>query len=106
MVLKILRSKKLEELMQYIELKFKIKNVINFIEESKKKFPYDYRYVILKEDNLNYKLIDYILKSYTDKELDLLFSNIELIEENNEIFNSKNTKKVLEKCNKEYNKRF
>ncbi len=96
----------MEELIQYIELKFKIKNVINFIEESKKKFPYDYRYVILKEDNLNDKLIDYILKSYTDKELDLLFSNIELIEENNEIFNSKNTKKVLEKCNKEYNKRF
>ena len=87
----------MEELIQYIELKFKIKNVINFIEESKKKFPYDYRYVILKEDNLNDKLIDYILKSYTDKELDLLFSNIELIEENNEIFNSKNTKKSIRK---------
>lgn len=98
---------KLEELL-------KIKNVLNYIVDSKKDFPNDYRYVLLKED-INDNMIKIVLKYYSDEELDMLFYTLEariykmtyegelFIED--DIFNIENDKKVLKKCTNELKKR-
>ncbi len=104
------------EVITYLEEVFRIKNVLEYIKKSKENFPFDYRYVILKEDDLNEKLKKIILDSYTDEELDLVYSTLlsyvyetsfeAIIFEEDDIFNKKNHNKVLEKCCWEYNKRF
>lgn len=99
----------------YYNRTLNIDDIFKYIKESIKDFPYDYRYVLLKED-ISDVVKEKILKSYTDEELDMLFyileSNIykttfeSMQREENEIFNTNNDKKVLEKCNDEYKKRF
>lgn len=88
---------------------------IKTINESVKNFPYDYRYVILKEDNIDNEILKKILESYTDEELDFLLDELEsnifeltfdaVTREENEIFNKDNDKKVLTNCMNECKKR-
>lgn len=93
----------------------KILKIEEYLNKSIKDFPYDYRYVLLKE-NISEDIKKKILKSYTDEELDMIIyileSNIykttfeSVIREEDDIFNVNNDKKVLEKCNIEYKNRF
>lgn len=99
----------------YYNRTLNIDDIFKYIRESMKDFPYDYRYVLLKED-ISDILKEKILKSYTDEELDMLFyileSNIykttfdSIQREENEIFNAVNDKKVLKNCILEYKNRF
>lgn len=97
------------------EYLLKEKKLYEYMKESLYDFPYDYRYVLLKED-INSKLIKNILRTYTDEEFDMLyetlFDNIlglsyeSEIREEDEIFNKENDIKILAKINKENKKRF
>lgn len=103
-------------LLPCLEDVLKIKNSIDYIKQNEKEFPYDYRYILLKEDHLDNQLIDRITSSYTDEELDLLFKILEdniyktslnsIFRLEDENFNTTNDRKVLEKCKKEYKIRF
>lgn len=106
---------KYEDLLRlYFNKVLKVEDFLKYIKESIKNFPYDYRYVLLKED-INEEVKMKILKSYTDEELDMLFfylesniykTNFESFQrEENEIFNLDSDKKVLEKCILEYKNR-
>ena len=101
-------------LTKYLKDLLKVKNVIEYLKNNEKDFPYDYRYLLLKE-NINSELKEEILKTYTDEELDLLlyflesniykttFDSIYRIED--DLFNINNDKKVLKNCLIEYDKR-
>lgn len=98
----------------YFNNVLKIEDFYKHIKESMKDFPYDYRYVLLKE-NISEDIKNIILKLYTDEELDMLFYTLEsniykttfesIQREEDEIFNVSNDKKVLEICNVEYKNR-
>lgn len=99
----------------YFNDMLKIEDFFIYLKNSVKDFPYDYRYVLLKED-ISDDIKDKILKLYTDEELDMLLyileSNIykttfeSIQREENEFFNVDNDRKVLEKCMNEYKNRF
>lgn len=98
----------------YLNNVLKIEDHLKYIKESMKDFPYDYRYILLKED-INEEVRMKILKLYTDEELDMLFYTLEsniykttsesMQREENEIFNLDNDKKVLKNCTLEYKNR-
>ena len=91
------------------------KKVYEYMKESLENFPFDYRYVLLKED-INDILIKKVLKTYTDEELDMfyeiLLNNVlnlsydSKTREEDEIFNKVNDKKILLKIKEENKKRF
>lgn len=103
-------------LLTYIGEILKINNAIEYITKSKQNFPYDYRYIILKDDNISPYILNIILKSYTDEEIDFLINELENnihnigfdieTKDENMIFNLENDEKVLNKCMNEYNNRF
>lgn len=98
----------------YLDNSLKVENFLKYIKESMNDFPYDYRYILLKE-NISEEIRMKILKSYTDEELDMLFYTLEsniykttfesINREENEIFNLDNDKKILKNCTLEYKNR-
>ncbi len=103
-------------LLTYLGEILKINNVMDYIIKSMDNFPYDYRYVILKEDNISPYVLRRVLETYTDEEIDFLVYELEnniqnigfdiIIRKEDNIFNLKNDKKVLNKCMIEYKNRF
>lgn len=91
------------------------KKLYEYMKDSLKDFPYDYRYILLKED-INNNLVQKILSTYTDKEFDMLYETLlnnifglsyeSNFREENEMFNKENDKKILTKINNENKKRF
>ena len=91
------------------------KKIYEYMKDSLDAFPYDYRYVLLKED-INDIFLNRILKTYSDEDFDMLYETLlnnildlsyeSEIREEDEIFNKENDKKILAKINKENKKRF
>lgn len=108
---KEIRNDKLFIYVEELLKQYKLKT----IKESIGEFPYDYRYVILKEEKIDKEILQKVLESYTDEELDFLYDELEsnifgcsfdaVTREENAIFNKANDKKVLSNCMNEYKKR-
>ena len=91
------------------------KKLYEYMKDSLKDFPYDYRYVLLKED-ISDTLLNKILKTYTDEEFDMLHETLlnnklglsyeSEFREEDQIFNLENDIKILSKIKEETKKRF
>ena len=91
------------------------KKLYEYMKDSLKDFPYDYRYVLLKED-ISDTLLNKILKTYTDEEFDMLYETLlnnklglsyeSEFREEDQIFNLENDIKILSKIKEETKKRF
>lgn len=91
------------------------KKLYEYMKDSLKDFPYDYRYVLLKED-ISDTLLNKILKTYTDEEFDMLYETLlnnklglsyeSEFRDEDEIFNLENDIKILSKIKEETKKRF
>lgn len=101
---------------RYLYDLLKTERILSDLKKEKLKFPYDYRYILLKEDAIGEEMVQKILDLYTDEELDMLIYHLEnniyncsfesQTRQENDVFNVTNDMKILKLCNVEYEKRF